>query len=118
MHRRLRVASPAKVRDLLRWVDQFAAHSDALKQQLSQAIIAMYAGVNFYSTAEVTAAAQQAAAASNAQALQQAGLAAQYVAFVSSLIAGENLSAPTLTLPALRAGVDMTDVFSRPAKLF
>jgi hypothetical protein len=112
------VASPAKVRDLLRWVEQFAAHSDALKQQLSQAIIAMYAGVNFYSAAEVSAAAQQATAASNTQALVQAGLAAQYVAFVSSLITGENLPTPALVLPALRAGVDMTDVFSRPAKLF
>ena len=112
------MANPSKVRDLLRWVDQFAGHSEALKQQLSQAVIAMYAGVNFYSTTEVSAAAQQAAAASQTQTLQQAGLAAQYVAFVTSLIAGENLPAPTLVLPALRNGADMTDVFSRPAKLF
>jgi hypothetical protein len=66
----------------------------------------------------VNAAAQQAAAASNAQALQQAGLAAAYVSFVTSLISGENLSTPTLALPALRNGADMTDVFSRPAKMF
>lgn len=108
----------SKVRDLLRWVDQFAGHSDALKLQLSQAVIAMYAGVNFYSATEVTAAAQSAAAASQVQTAQQAGLAAAYVAFVSSLITGENLPTPTLVLPALRNGADMTDVFSRPAKTF
>lgn len=112
------MASSSKVRDLLRWVDQFAAHSDALKQQLVKAILASYVGVNFYSAAEVSAAAQQATVASNAQALQQAGLASAYVAFVSSLISGENLPAPTLVLPALRNGADMTNVFSRPAKLF
>jgi hypothetical protein len=114
----LRVASSSNVRDLLRWVDRFSNQSEALKKRLEQAILAMYVGVDFYSATEVSAAAQQAAATSNTAALQQAGLAAAYVATVSGLISGENLSAPTLALPALRNGADMTDVFSRPAKLF
>jgi hypothetical protein len=112
------VASSSNVRDLLRWVDRFSNQSEDLKRSLIQAILAMYVGVDFYSDAEVTAAAQQAAAASNAQALRQAGLAAAYVSLVTSLVSGDNLPTPTLVLPALRNGADMTDVFSRPAKLF
>lgn len=108
----------SNVRDLLRWVEQFSNQSETLKQRLVQAILAMYTGVDFYSDAEVATAAGQAAAASNTSTLQQAGLAGAYVAFVSSLISGENLPTPTLALPALRNGADMVDVFSRPAKTF
>lgn len=112
------MADSSNVRDLLRWVEQFSNQSEAIKQRLAQAILAMYVGVDFYSTAEVAAAAQQAAATSNTAALQQAGLAAAYVSLVTSLVSGENLPTPALLLPALRNGADMTDVFSRPAKLF
>lgn len=112
------MASSSSVRDLLRWVEQFSNQSETIKQNLVRAILAMYAGVDFYSDAAVTAAAQQAATTSNTAALQQAGLASAYVAFVTSLMSGENLPAPALALPALRNGADMTDVFSRPAKLF
>jgi hypothetical protein len=104
--------------DLLRWVDQFAGASEQLRIRLTTAVLATYGGVNFYSAAEVATAAQAAAATSNTNAAEAAGLAAQYVAVTSSLIAGDALPAPTLVLPALRNGTDMTQVYSRPAKLF
>lgn len=109
---------PQQLADLLRWVDQFAGASEQLRNQLSAAVIATYAGRNFYAAAEVAAAAQAAAAASNTQTAYAAGLASQYVAVTSSLIAGEALPAPTLVLPALRNGVPMETVYARPAKLF
>lgn len=110
--------SAAYLRRLLQWVDRFAGQTDAQKAQLEKAIIAMYAGVDFYSAAEVSAAAQQAATTSNAAALTQAGLAAEYVAVVSSLVTGDALPTPVLALPALRNGADMEQVFTRPAKLY
>jgi hypothetical protein len=108
----------ATLRSLIAWVDQFATQSDALKDQLTRAVVAAYAGVDFYSATQVAAASQQAAATSNTSAVYAAGLAAEYLAVVSSLATGDALPAPTLVLPALRNGVDMTAVYERPAKLF
>jgi hypothetical protein len=108
----------ATLRRLIAWVDQFAAKSDEIKADLTRAIVAMYAGVDFYSAAQVTATAGQAAATSNTSAVYAAGLAAEYLAVVSSIATGEALPAPTLVLPALRNGADMTAVYERPTKLF
>jgi hypothetical protein len=76
----------------------------------------MYAGVDFYSAAAGVRRCQQAAATSNTSAVYAAGLAAAYLAVVSSLATGRSLPAPTLVLPALRNGADMTAVYERPAK--
>lgn len=109
---------PEYLRNLIVWIERFAAQSDQLREQLIAAVVAGYAGVDLYSAAEVTAAAQAAAASSNAQAIVTAGLAAEYLAVVSSIVTGEALPAPVLVLPALRNGADMTAVYERPAKLF
>jgi hypothetical protein len=106
------------LRRLIAWVDQFANQSDQLKAQLTAAVVSAYTGVNLYSTTEVSAAAAQASATSNTTAVYAAGLAAEYLAVVSSIATGEALPAPTLALPALRNGVDMAVVYERPAKLF
>jgi hypothetical protein len=110
--------TPEQQADLLRWVDQFASKSEELRKKLIAMVVATYGGVNFYSASQVAGASEEAAAASNTNTLLAAGLAAQYLAVTSSLIAGQALPAPTLLLPPLRNGVDMEQVFARPAKLF
>lgn len=107
-----------QLRDLLRWVDQFSNQSESLRLKLITAVLATYAGRNFYSAAEVAAAAQAAAATSNQNTAIAAGLASQYVAVTAGLIADEAFPAPSLVLPALRNGADMRQVYARPAKLF
>lgn len=108
----------ATLAELTRWVDQFAAHSEALKTQLEKVILALYAGQNFYDAAAVAQIGTQAANTSNAQAVIAAGLAAQYVATTTGIITGDPVSAPNLILAALRNGADMAKVYERPAKLF
>lgn len=108
----------ATLAELTRWVDQFAAHSEGLKQQLEKYVLALYAGQNFYDAAAVAQIGTQAANATNAQAVIAAGLAAQYVATTAGIVAGEPLSVPSLVLPAIRNGVDLVKVYERPAKLF
>lgn len=108
----------ATLAELTRWVDQYAAHSEALKKQLETALRALYVGQNLYSTATVTQIGAQAANSSDAQAIVMAGLASQYVATTTGIVTGDPLSAPSLLLPALRNGADMTKVFQRPAKLY
>jgi hypothetical protein len=110
--------TPAQLRDLTRWVEHFAAASDGLKMKVIAAILAQYAGRNFYSTTDVAAAAQAAAAISNAQSQTAAGLAGEYLAVTTGIMLDQAVPAPTLLLPALRNGVDMNSVFERPAKLF
>lgn len=109
---------PQQLRDLLAWIDRFANQSEAFKQKLIASIIATYSGVDFYSATEVAAAAQSAAASSNSNAIIAAGLAGQYAAVTTSLMAQDALPAPALLLPALRNGVPMEQVYARPAKLF
>lgn len=110
--------TPQQLRDLQAWVEQYAAGVDELDERAAAAIVAAYAGVNFYSRAAVDEAAEQAADMSNTAALMMAGLAAQYVATTTSLITDQELPTPAVLLPPLRRGADMRRVFARPAKTF
>lgn len=99
-------------------MEQFATKSEELKAALNAYVLGLYAGQNFYDAAAVAAIGSQAANTTNAQAVIAAGMAAQYVAITTGIIAGDNLATPTLVLPALRGGVDMASVYERPIKLF
>ena len=104
--------------DLTAWVDQYAAQTDQLVDEAARVVAAAYAGASFYNAAAVAAAAEQAADASNTAALLAAGLAAQYLAMTTSQILGSAVGVPNLPLPPIRNGVDMRQVFERPAKFF
>lgn len=114
----VRLVTPQQLRDLAAWVEQYATGVDRIDEQTIAAILALYVGVDFYNPSEVAEAAQEAAEASNAAALIVAGLAAQYIATVSSLMSGEDLPAPAVLLAPLRNGADMRRVYQRPIKLF
>lgn len=110
--------TPQQLSDLLLWVEQYAAGVDDLDEQTVAAVLAVYAGVNFYDKAEVAAAAEQAADLSDTASLMMAGLAAQYVSTVTSLITDRDVPAPAVLLAPLRNGANMRQVYARPAKLF
>lgn len=110
--------TPDQLRDLRQWVDQYAAGLDEMDARAVAAVLAVYAGVNFYSPTAVAAAAEEAAEASNLSAAIMAGLAAQYIATVTSMIGDEQYPTPAVLLPLLRNGADMRRVFERPVKLF
>lgn len=110
--------TPQQLRDLLVWVDQYAAALNDIDLETIATIIALYEGRNFYSAAVAAEIAEEAAQTSNAAALITAGLAAQYLTTVSSLMAGQELPTPAIVLPPLRNGADMRRVYQRPLKLF
>lgn len=110
--------TPEEQQALEFWIDQHAAAREDLDARTIAAIIALYAGVNFYDRLAVDQAAEAAADASNTAALLAAGLMAQYLATVTSTVTGEELPTPAVLLPPLRNGADMHRVFQRPAKLF
>lgn len=110
--------TPAQLRDLTRWVDQFSNSSEAFRQKLIATILALYVGKDFYSKTEVAAAASAAAATSDQNMIVAAGLAGQYATVTSSLVSGQALPSPNLILAPLRNGADMEQVYARPAKLF
>lgn len=100
------------------WVAQHSAAREGLDDRTVAAILALYAGVNFYDRLAVDEVAEAAADASNTAALLAAGLMAQYLATVTSTMAGEDIPSPSVLLPPLRNGADMRRVFQRPMKLF
>lgn len=100
------------------WVAQHASAREGLDDRTVAAILALYAGVNFYDRLAVDEVAEAAADASNTAALLAAGLMAQYLATVTSTMSGEDLPSPSVLLPPLRNGADMRRVFQRPMKLF
>jgi hypothetical protein len=110
--------TPQQLRDLLIWVNQYAAALDAIDQETIATIVALYSGRNFYSVREAAELAEEAAETSATAALLAAGLAAQYLITVSSLMSGEDLPTPAVILPLLRNGTDMRRVFQRPLKMF
>lgn len=107
-----------ELRALMVWVEQYAAASERLDAETIAAIQALYSGRDFYSQREAAELAAEAASTSNEAALIMAGLAAQYLTTVSSLVGDRTLPAPAILLPALRNGADMGRVYERPLKLF
>lgn len=110
--------TPEQLREVEIWLDQHTAARQGLDERTVLAILALYAGVNFYDRLAVEEAAEAAADTSNTGALLAAGLMAQYLATVTSTMSGEDLPTPAVLLPPLRNGADMRRVFQRPVKLF
>jgi hypothetical protein len=104
--------------DLAAWIDQYAAQTAQLSEQAAAAMVAAYSGVNFYNAAAVAAAAEQAADTSNTAAVIAAGLAAEYLALISSQVAGTAIGVPNLPPFPVRNGVPLERVYERPIKFF
>lgn len=108
-----------ELRQLQAWIDQHADAREQLDARTIAAVLAMYAGVNFYDRLAVEEAAEAAADVSDAASLLAAGLMAQYLATVTSIVSDVDIPTPAVLLTApLRNGADMRRVFQRPAKLF
>lgn len=110
--------TPEQMRELEAWIDRHAAAREDLDARSIAAIVAMYAGVNFYDRVAVDEAAEAAADASDTAVLLAAGLMAQYLSTVTSTMSGEDLPTSAVLIPPIRNGADMRKVFQRPAKLF
>lgn len=110
--------TPEETREVEFWLGQHSGAREDLDARTIAAILALYAGVNFYDRLAVEEAAEAAADASNTAALLAAGLMAQYLATVTSTMSGEDLPTPAVLLAPLRNGADMRRVFQRPVKLF
>lgn len=110
--------TPEQLREIEFWLDQHTAARDGLDQRTVLAILALYAGVNFYDRLAVEEAAEAAAETSNTAAILAAGLMSQYLATVTSTMVGEDLPTPAVLLPPLRNGADMRLVYQRPIKMF
>lgn len=110
--------TPEQLREIEFWLDQHTAARDGLDQRTVLAILALYAGLNFYDRLAVEEAAKAAADTSNTAAILAAGLMAQYLATVTSTTVGEDLPTPAILLPPLRNGADMRLVYQRPVKMF
>lgn len=102
---------------LTAWIDAYADATDDTLADLVAAVLLAYEGVDFYSARQVAAAAAEAADQSNLATVIAAGIAAQYVASTTGIIAETPVPAPPPTLLLIRGGVDMTDVYARPAKM-
>ena len=110
--------TPEQLREVEFWLAQHTAGRADLDLRTIAAILAVYAGVNFYDDVAVQAAAEQAADVSNTATILVAGLMAQYLATVTSTMTGEDLPVPAVLLAPLRYGADMDRVFQRPIKMF
>jgi hypothetical protein len=110
--------TPEQLREIEFWLDQHTAARNGLDQRTVLAILAMYAGVNFYDRHAVEEVAEAAAETSNTAAILAAGLMSQYLATVTSTVVAEDLPTPAVLLPPLRNGADMRLVYQRPIKLF
>jgi hypothetical protein len=108
----------AQLAELIAWVNAYAARTDQLSRDTATAVLAVYAGENFWSAASASAVAEQAADLSNTANLFAAGLASQYLGHVLSSTVGSVVAIPNLPLPPIRNGVALEDVFDRPMKLF
>lgn len=110
--------TPEQLREIEFWLAQHTAGREDLDQRTIAAVLAAYAGVNFYDAVEVADAAEQAADVSNTATILAAGLMAQYLATVTSTMVDEDLPVPAVLLAPIRFGVDMARVYQRPIKLF
>lgn len=110
--------TPEELREVEAWLAQHTAAREQLDQQTAAAVLAAYAGVNFYSQQAIDEAVEQAADTSDIATVLAAGMMAQYLASVTSIMSGEDLPAPSVLLPPLRNGADMRRVFQRPIKMF
>lgn len=104
--------------DLARLVEAYAARSNQITEQTIAAVLAAYAGKNFYDPGVVRQIAEQAAEVSNNANIVAAALVAQYLAIASGESTGTSIPLPNLTLPPIRNGVPLEEVFERPVKLF
>lgn len=107
-----------QLRELLFWIDQYAAGLQDMDAKTIAAIMALYAGKDFYSGAVAAEIANEASELTTTAAAITAGLAAQYVATVTSMVGDRPLPAPAVLLAPLRNGADMRRVYQRPLKLF
>lgn len=107
-----------QIADMTAWVDQYAAQTERLSAQSAAAVTAAYSGVNFYSATAVAAAAEQAADTSNTASILAAGLAAEYLSFITAQATGTVVGIPNFPHIPVRNGVPLPAVFQRPIKLF
>lgn len=110
--------TPEQLREIEFWLAQHTAGREDLDQRTIAAVLAAYAGVNFYDAAAVNAAAEQAADVSNTATILAAGLMAQYLATVTSAMTDEDLPVPAVLLAPIRFGVELSRVYQRPIKYF
>ncbi len=103
--------------ELTAWIDAYADATDDTLADLVAAVLVAYEGVDAYSLRSVAAAAEQAADQSNVAILLAAGIASQYMTATTGIITESPLPAPPPSLLLIRGGADMTDVYSRPAKM-
>lgn len=110
--------TPEQLRAIEFWLAQHTAGRQDLDQRTIAAVLAAYAGLNFYDAAAVDASAEQAADVSNTATILAAGLMAQYLATVTSTMIDEDLPVPAVLIAPIRYGVDMARVYQRPIKMF